>query len=201
MFFLLDPSQLLITYGYIGVFIIVFLESGIFFLLPGDSLLFTAGIVAAGGGFNIFYLILLIFFATLIGGIVGYLIGVYIEHLHNYRLFRKILKPEHISKAHQFFDEYGRMTIILSRFVPIVRTFVPIVAGIARMNFQKFIIYSIISSLVWSTSVTLVGYFLGRRFPLIVDYLHYLVVVIVLVSVVPIAVEWWRKRRQGSRTN
>jgi len=196
---LFDIPNLLSTYGYIGVFIIVFFESGIFFPLPGDSLLFTAGLLASGIGFNLFYLISLIFVATFLGGVAGYFIGVYLETLHNYAFFRKFLKQEHLDKAHTFFEKHGRMAIVFSRFVPLVRTFVPIVAGIARMDFGKFIRYSLVSSLLWSTIVTLVGYFLGRKFPTLHNYLSYLFILIVLASFIPIVFEWWRQRRKRAK--
>jgi len=188
--------EVLALYGYIGVFVIVFLESGIFFPLPGDSLLFTAGILASGLGFNLWFLIPLIFFATLFGGIAGYYLGTQIEKLHNYSFFRKILSQEHINTAHQFFEKYGRFAVVFSRFVPLVRTFVPIVAGIARMDYKKFLKYSIISSLLWSTIVTLVGFFLGRAFPWIKDYLSYLIILIIFASILPGIYEWVRTRQK-----
>jgi membrane-associated protein len=198
---LFNIPHLLSTYGYIGVFIIVFLESGIFFALPGDSLLFTAGLLAPALGFDLWSLIPLIFIATFLGGIAGYFIGVYLERLHNYAFFRKILKREHIDKAHNFFERHGFSSILISRFIPIVRTFLPIVAGIAKMNFGKFLGYSFISSLLWSTTVTLVGYFLGIRFPWIGNYMEYIIVLVIAVSVIPIVLEWWHERRQReSRT-
>jgi len=198
---LFNIPHLLSTYGYLGIFVIVFLESGIFFALPGDSLLFTAGLLASGIGFNLFILVPLIFVATLLGGIAGYFIGVYLEHLHRYPLLKKIIRDEHIATARDFFDRRGRLAIILSRFVPLVRTFVPIVAGIARMRFGLFLRYSIISSLLWATIVTLAGYFLGMEFPHLHDYLSYIILAVILGSVIPIALEWWReRRRKGSQT-
>ncbi|MFZ2048995.1 MAG: DedA family protein [Minisyncoccia bacterium] len=189
-------TEVLALYGYIGVFVIVFLESGIFFPLPGDSLLFTAGILASGLGLNLGFLIPLIFIATLFGGIVGYYLGTQIEKLHKYSFFRKILSQEHINTAHKFFEKYGRFAVVFSRFVPLVRTFVPIVAGIARMDYKTFLKYSIISSLLWSTIVTLVGFFLGRTFPWVKDYLSYLVILIIFLSIVPGIYEWVRTRQK-----
>jgi membrane-associated protein len=198
---LFDIPHLLSAYGYIGVFVIVFLESGIFFALPGDSLLFTAGLLASGVSFNLYILVPLIFVATFLGGITGYFIGAYIETLRKYRFFARFLKEKHLETARLFFERHGRLAIILSRFVPVVRTFVPIVAGVARMNFDKFIRYSLLSSILWSTVVTLAGYFLGKEFPGLHDYLSYVLVLIVLGSVVPLGVEWWReRRRKGNRT-
>ncbi len=188
--------EVLALYGYIGVFVIVFLESGIFFPLPGDSLLFTAGILASGLGLNIGFLIPLIFIATLLGGIAGYYLGTQIEKLHNYSFFRKILSQEHINTAHNFFEKYGRFAVVFSRFVPLVRTFIPIVAGIARMDYKKFLKYSLISSLLWSTTITLAGFFLGRSFPLIKDYLHYFIFLIILLSILPGIFEWMRTRQK-----
>ena len=189
-----DPTHILVAYGYLGIFVVVFLESGIFFPLPGDSLLFTAGVLASGLGFNLYLLITLVFFATFVGGIAGYYIGVYIEQFRKRALFKKILKDEHMQAAHEFFAKHGSYAVILSRFVPIVRTFVPIAAGVARMNFSKFLRSSFISSLLWSSIVTLLGYFLGKEFPQIHNYLSYLIIVIVIISLVPVALEWRRKR-------
>ncbi len=193
---LFNIPHLLSTYGYIGVFVIVYLESGIFFALPGDSLLFTAGLLASGLGFNLFLLIPLIFIATFLGGVTGYLIGVYLERLHKYEFFRRILKREHIDSTHAFFEKHGFSAVLISRFVPIVRTFLPIVAGVARMNLYKFISYSLISSLLWSTLMTLLGYFLGMKFPQIQNYIHYVIILVVLVSIIPIVFEWLRVRKE-----
>ena len=192
---LFNIQYLLTTYGYIGIFIIVFLESGIFFALPGDSLLFTAGLLATGVGFNLFILIPTIFVGTLLGGIAGYFIGVYIETLRKYSFFRRILKQEYIDRAHEFFVNHGKAAVILSRFVPIIRTFVPIAAGVAKMNKKLFFFYSVVSSILWSTIVTLAGFFLGRTFPQIKDYLSYFIIGIVLVSVIPVILEWLRGRK------
>src|ERR1035437_9537500 len=132
---LFDITHIISTYGYLGIFVIVFLESGIFFALPGDTLLFTAGLLASVFSLQIFVLIPVIFVATFLGGVIGYEIGVHIERLSHYAIFRRILKKEHLEKTHKFFDKYGRFTVIFSRFVPVVRTFVPIVAGVVRMEY------------------------------------------------------------------
>lgn len=184
------------TYGYVGIFIIVFLESGILFTLPGDSLLFTAGLMVALLDMHLYVLIPLIFIATFFGGVLGYEVGVNLEKLHNYAFFRKILKKENIDKTHKFFDKYGKFTVIISRFVPLARTFVPIVAGIARMHYREFIKYSLVSSALWSTSVTLLGFFLGRAFPHIKDYMSHLIIIIVLLSLLPIIYEMLRKEKK-----
>ncbi len=199
---LFNIPYLLSTYGYVGVFIIVFLESGIFFALPGDSLLFTAGVLSGALGLKLMVLIPLIFVATFLGGIAGYLIGVYLEKLYKYTFFQKFIKREHLDSTHNFFEKHGLVAILISRFLPIVRTFLPIVAGIARMNFAKFLLYSFWSSLLWSVSMTSLGYFVGIQFPEVKDYMHYVIILVVLVSVIPIALEWWREKRflhQGTK--
>ncbi|MHB1330380.1 MAG: DedA family protein [Minisyncoccota bacterium] len=196
---LFNIPHLLTTYGYIGVFVIVFLESGVIFALPGDSLLFTAGLLASGIGFDLYILIPIIFIATFLGGICGYFIGVYLERLNKFKLFRKIIRRDHLDTAHKFFEKHGLSAILISRFVPIVRTFLPIVAGIARMNFGKFVRYSLVSSFIWSTSITLLGYYLGIYFPWIQDYIKYIIVLVILVSVIPIIFEW-RREKQNQAT-
>ena len=197
---LFDVENLLRTYSYFGVFVIVFLESGIFFALPGDSLLFTAGLLASASNLNLLILIPAIFVATFCGGLVGYQIGMYLKTLHRYAFFRKILKPEYIEKAHEFFAEHGKAAILMSRFVPLMRTFAPIAAGIARMPWLKFVRYSFFSSLLWSVSITLAGFFLGQAFPQITHYLPYFIVGIVIVSCLPALAEYSRRRLKRSRT-
>ncbi len=191
-----DIPFIISTYGYVGIFIIVFLESGIFFPLPGDSLLFTAGLLVAILHLNLFTLIPLIFVATFLGGVMGYEIGINLERLRKYDFFRKILKEKYIDQTHKFFDKHGGFAIILSRFVPLVRTFMPIVAGIARMDYYKFIKYSLISSALWSTSVTLVGFFLGQIFPQIKDYISLIVLIIIIVSIFPMIFEYMKHKNE-----
>ena len=186
---LFDITYLLTTYGYLGIFIVIFLESGILFALPGDSLLFTAGLFVAVLGLKLPILILIIFLATFLGGVCGYEIGTYLEKLRKFSFFRLILKEEYINKTHQFFTKYGRSAIIFSRFVPIIRTFTPIVAGIARVPYKFYIKYSLISSIAWATTMTLIGYFLGRMFPIIKNYLWVVAILVVLVSLVPILIQ------------
>ncbi len=186
---ILDITGIITTYGYVGIALIVFLESGIFFALPGDSLLFTAGVLASTGILSIWKLVPIIFIFTFIGGLFGYFVGMHIKRLHEYSFFRKILKEEYIKKAEHFYAKYGRLTIILSRFVPIVRTFAPIVAGIVKMNYGRFLKYTFISSILWSTIVPLVGFFLGRLVPQIKDYMSFFIILVVFLSILPIVFE------------
>ena len=196
MLHLFDIPNIINTYGYLGIFIIIFLESGLFFALPGDSLLFTAGLFVSVYNFNLFLLIFIIFLATFLGGAMGYELGVYLEKLRKFSFFKIILKQEHINNAHKFFEKYGKFALIFSRFVPIVRTFTPIVAGIAYVPYKFFIKYNLISSILWSVIVTLSGYFLGRIFPQLKDYLWVIAILVVLVSVLPIIFEFLQDRRK-----
>ena len=193
---LFNIPHLLTTYGYLGVGIIVFLESGIFFPLPGDSLLFTAGVLASTGYLKIYILVPLIFVSTFLGGIAGYYMGVHLERLRRYSFFAKILREDHVDKAHQFFVKHGKIAVVFSRFVPIVRTFTPIVAGVVKMDYNTFLKYSFLGSILWSTVVTFSGYFLGQIFPQIKDYMPVIILAVVLASFLPVIVEIFKKKKE-----
>lgn len=184
-----DIPNLISTYGYAGISLIVFLESGIFFALPGDSLLFTAGILASTNLISIFLLVPVIFISTFLGSIVGYHIGIYLHFLEKYRFFRRFFKKEHIDKARIFFEKHGKITMLISRFVPIVRTFVPIVAGVAKVNYALFLKWNILGSFLWANIMTLMGYFLGRALPQVLDYAHYFIIGVVLISFIPFLIK------------
>jgi membrane-associated protein len=197
---LFDVEHVLATYGYVGIFLVVFFESGVFFALPGDSLLFTAGLFASVSHLSIVLLIALVFVASFLGSLAGYFIGTYIEHLHRYQLFRRILSREHLDRAHAFFRTHGFAAILISRFVPVLRTFTPIAAGVGKMDKSLFVRYSLLSAALWSFSVTLLGFFLGEAFPQIRNYISYFIIGIVVVSLVPVIFEWLRTRRKRSHT-
>lgn len=192
-----DISYLITVYGYVGVFIVVFLESGIFFALPGDSLLFTAGLLASTGIISILKIIPLVFIASFLGSLTGYIIGENIEKLRIYKFWRTILKDEYIEKAHDFFEKYAKWALILSRFIPIVRTFVPMVAGIAKMNWKSFVKWNLIGSALWATVMTGLGYFLGVVLPQSKDYVHYLIYTVVVISLIPIIPHFWKRKKGG----
>ena len=192
---LFDVTQLITTYGQLGIFIIVFLESGIFFPLPGDSLIFTAGLLAPVFHFNIIFLTLLVFVAAFGGGVVGYYIGTKLEQLKHFIFFRKIFKQEYINEAHNFLEKHGLSAMILSRFVPIVRTFLPIVAGIAHMEYSSFIRYSFLGAFIWSLVFVLSGYYLGQIFPQIHDYLIYVILLVIFLSILPGIVHYFRRKK------
>ena len=194
---LLDVRAIIQWGGIAGITAIVFVETGLFFgfFLPGDSLLVTAGILAAAGILDIRWLVISACAAAMIGDQVGYLIGrragkALVERYGRFRI--------HLERAHAFYEKYGSKTIVLARFVPIVRTFVPAVAGAAQMNYRRFVTYNILGGLFWVLSTTLLGYGLGRSIPEIDRYLHLVIGVVIFVSLLPAIFEW-RKHKRESR--
>ncbi|MDP1625443.1 MAG: VTT domain-containing protein [bacterium] len=193
----IEPAFLIETLGLIGVYAIVFAESGLFFgfFLPGDSLLFSAGLFASQGYFGITALVFGTMIAAILGDSVGYAFGRNVGP----RIFSRedsfFFHKKHVERASQFYARHGKKAIILARFVPIIRTFAPIVAGVGRMEYRTFLTYNIIGGVVWTASFTLLGYFLGKAIPGIGDYIHYIVIGIIILSLVPIAYEWMRAKR------
>lgn len=199
---LLDPESLLAAFGTIGLFAIIFAESGLLFgfFLPGDSLLFTAGLLASQGKLNLPIILVGCFVAAVTGDQVGYAFG----HRAGPALFRRpnsrFFKQEHIHRADEFFERHGSKTIVIARFVPIVRTFAPILAGVGRMDYRKFITFNVLGGLLWAVGVTLLGYILGEAIPNIDKYLLPVIALIVVASVLPVAFEFLkaRKRRRSA---
>lgn len=200
----LDPEFLISTFGLIGVLAIVFAESGLLigFFLPGDSLLFTTGLLVADGEYltyPLWLVCLLITVAAIAGDQVGYLFGRKVGPALFRRPNSRLFKQENLVKAHEFFEKYGARSIVLARFVPIVRTFTPIVAGVSRMNYRTFVMYNIIGGLLWGTGVTVLGFFLGQ-IPFVKGNIEAILILIVFVSVLPIAFELtrsWLAARRG----
>jgi membrane-associated protein len=186
--------------GYVVLFAIVFTETGLLvgFFLPGDSLLITAGIVAAAGGLNVWWLNLLLIVAAITGDSVGYAIGVRLGP----RLFTRprslLFNPRHIERTRVFYARHGPKTIVIARFVPIVRTFAPVVAGVGQMEYRRFIFYNVAGGIGWVTSMIWAGYVLGRAIPNLGSYIHLVVGVVIVLSVIPIAIEILRERRRRS---
>ena len=197
----LDPERLIEAGGLLLVAAVIFAESGLFFgfFLPGDSLLFTAGVFAAAGkfGLDIWTLIPVLFVAAVAGDSVGYWFGAKVGP----RLFRRedsrLFHKDHLARAERFYEKYGAKTILLARFVPIVRTFAPIVAGVGRMRYRTFIAYNFSGGLLWAAGVTLIGYFFAQAIGEDIEkYLLPIVAVIIVLSVIPPAVEVYRERRK-----
>ena len=191
-----DIVLLIKAIGYLGLFLIIFAESGLFFgfFLPGGSLLFTAGLLASQGYFNIYFLIIILGLAAVIGDNVGYWFGYKIGP----KIFNKedsiFFRKDHVVKTKEFYDKYGSNAIILGRLIPIARTFAPILAGVAQMNYKKFFYYNILGAIFWAIGVSLLGYFLGSKVPGIDKYILPIILLIIFLSIVPIL--WkinWKK--------
>ena len=206
----LDPLTLLGYFGtlaLVGLLVVVFIESGVLFpVLPGDSLLFVAGMLAAGNAaqaetvqtnFALWQLLLFIPIAAIAGSQVGYWIGRSLG-TSMFKPTNRVLKQKYLDEAHAFFEERGPFAIVLGRFVPIVRTLVPITAGAARMNYGVFTLFNIIGAVVWGVGLTLLGYWLGQ-FEIIQKLLEPIFIVIVLASVAPIFLEWYKRRKAAKR--
>ena len=195
---LLDPQELLIAFGTIGLFLIVFAESGLLigFFLPGDSLLFTAGLFAAQGTLNLPVILVGCFVAAVAGDQVGYAFGKNVGPALFRRPDSRLFKQEYVEKAQHFFERHGVKTIVLARFVPIVRTFAPIVAGVGTMKYRTFVTYNVIGGLLWAVGVTMLGYMLGELIPDIDTFLLPIIAVIIALSLIPIAMEWRKSRKR-----
>ncbi|MEU0472401.1 DedA family protein [Streptomyces olivaceus] len=197
----ISPDYLIETFSLPGILLIVFAESGLFAFLPGDSLLFTAGLFVAQGEYisqPLWLVCTLIVAAAVLGDQVGYMIGKFFGPKLFSRPNSKLFKQENLEKAHEFMERYGPKAIVLARFVPIVRTFAPIVAGAGRMKYRTFLTYNVIGGVAWGTGVTLAGYWLGQ-IELIRTNVEAILVLIVIVSVVPIAIEYLRERKKKQR--
>ena len=199
----LDPEQLVRSFGpwaLWGVAFVIFAECGLFAILPGDSLLFTVGLLTAAGvvPHSMVFVCVVLTVAAVLGNVVGYWIGRLIgPPLFKPRqgLVGRILNPKYVEQTHAFFERYGSRALILARFVPIVRTFVTLVAGVSRMNFRTFIGYTAVGGVLWACGVTILGYFLGNV-SVIKNNIDAVLVLIVLVSLIPMGIEFLLHRRR-----
>ena len=198
---LLNPEKLILSAGYIGLFLIIFAESGLFFgfFLPGDSLLLTAGLLASRGvgGLNVFVLIPLLFVAAVLGDSVGYWFGAKTGP----RIFNRddslLFRRKNLEAAKAFYEKHGGKTIVLARFMPFIRTFAPIVAGAAEMHYRRFLSYNLIGGALWSAGVTLAGYFLATLIPQdqLDRYFTFIVIGVIIISALPTLIHLWREER------
>lgn len=186
--------------GYVALTAIVFVETGLLigFFLPGDSLLITAGLVAAAGHLDIWRINLLLSLAAVLGDSTGYAIGRRLGP----RLFTRpqslLFNPRHVERTRTFYARHGAKTIVIARFVPIVRTFAPVVAGVGQMEYRQFLFYNVAGGVGWVTSMTWAGYLLGQTIPNVAERIHIVVGVVIVLSLIPIFVELIRERRRGS---
>jgi membrane-associated protein len=194
---LLDPLEIIKTLGILGIFFIIFAESGLFFgfFLPGDSLLFTAGFLASQGFLNINLLVWGSFFFAILGDSVGYWFGKKVGP----KIFCKedslFFHKNHIIRAQNFYNKYGNKTIFLARFVPIIRTFAPIVAGVGQMKYKNFIFYNILGGFTWSFGITYLGFSLGNIIPDVDKYFLPIILIIIFISFLPVFIELFKAKK------
>lgn len=200
----LDPQTIILTGGLIAVGVVIFAECGLLigFFLPGDTLLFTAGFLASQRvvGLDIWTLCIVCGVAAALGPPVGYWYG----NLWGPRLFSRedslLFRRQHLVRAHDFYERHGGKALLMARFIPIVRTFAPVVAGMAAMNYPRFVAYTAVGALMWGIGVTLLGYFLGNLIPDAGKYLEYIVVLIFLASIAPPVIHLLRERARPKVT-
>lgn len=197
---LIDAEALLKSGGFYLLLFIVFAETGLFFgfFLPGDYLLFLSGLFVASGilDTNIFILCSGLILAAVLGNFVGYVFG----RRAGPRLFKRedsmLFKKRYIIVAEEFYHKYGATALILGRFLPIIRTFAPIFAGVVRVDFKRFALYNVVGALCWVLTLTLAGYFLGKEFPQIVNYIEYIVIGFIILATAPIIYAFIKKRNK-----
>jgi membrane-associated protein len=191
-----DPTALIQWGGYVGLTIIIFAETGLLigFFLPGDSLLVSAGLIASRGTLDVWLMCLILTIAAILGQTVGYAIG----KTAGPRLFARedslFFKRSHLQRAHDFYEKHGGATIVLARFMPIVRTFVPVVAGAARMSYRPFQLYNVIGGIAWVCGMLMIGYGLGRYIPGIEKHIDKVIILVIAVSLAPAVIGAWRRK-------
>lgn len=202
MDFLFQVEQLIRTFSYVGIFAIVFAESGLFFgfFFPGDSLLLTAGLFAFKheAGIDLWVLIPVVFTGAVLGDNVGYWFGNKTGPMIFRREESRFFKPRNLQKAKEFYDRYGGITLVLARFMPFIRTFVPIVAGAVSMDYRRFFIFNLIGGVLWGIGVCLAGYTLGALIPkeTLDRYFLLIVIAVIIVSALPTMVHLWQENRE-----
>jgi membrane-associated protein len=195
-----DLPTLVQAAGYIGIIAIIFVETGFFFgfFLPGDSLLVTAGLlIATGLDMNVYLLGVLLNVAAIAGDALNYWVGRYTGPKIFTRDDSLFFKKKHVERAHDFYVKHGAKTIVLARFMPIIRTFAPLVAGVARMDYRVFSLYNVIGGTAWIWSMLFTGYFLGRYVPGIDKYIELVIIVVIFLSILPGIIAWLKERRKG----
>ena len=183
--------------GPYGLMAVVFAETGLLigFFLPGDSLLITAGLFAAKGDLDIRFLVPSLILSAIAGNATGYAIGKRTGKALYSRPDSLLFRREHLQMTHDYYEKHGGITIILAQFIPILRTFAPVVAGVAEMGYTRFAAYNVVGAILWVASMTLAGYALGSIVPNIEQRIHYVVAVVIAISLLPPAIAWFRRRR------
>jgi len=195
---LVNPESIILYGGIYLLLTVVFIETGLFvgFFLPGDSLLFTAGLLCATGILQIhpLLMIFLIIIAAVAGNMVGYIFGKKVGVLLFKRKSGIFFRQDQLAIANEFYKKHGKKTIILSRFLPIVRTFAPIIAGIVKLEYYKFFIYSLVGAILWVTSLVLAGYYMGKYIPGTKENLHYIVIFLIVLTSIPFLFNWLKQK-------
>jgi membrane-associated protein len=183
--------------GPYGLMAVVFAETGLLigFFLPGDSLLITAGLFAAKGDLDIRFLVPSLILSAIVGNATGYAIGKRTGKALYSRPDSLLFRREHLQMTHDYYEKHGGITIILAQFIPILRTFAPVVAGVAEMGYTRFATYNVVGAIAWVASMTLGGYALGNIVPNIEQRIHYVVAIVIAISLLPPAIAWFRRRR------
>ncbi|WP_255953232.1 DedA family protein [Streptomyces odontomachi] len=198
----MDPDYLLNHFGLLGLLLVVFAESGLLigFFLPGDSLLFTTGLLITTDQLDVplWQACALVVLAAVLGDQAGYLFGRKVGPTLFRRPDSRIFKQENVTKAHEFFARHGPKSLVLARFVPVVRTFTPIIAGVSGMSYRPFLMFNVLGGALWGSGVTLLGAWLGKH-AFVRDNIEAMLVLVVLISVVPIAIEFLRARGKAKR--
>lgn len=199
--FVTDVRGLIQLGGLFMICAIVFVETGLFvgFFLPGDSLLVTAGIFAAAGDLNVLTLLVAASACAVAGDQLGYLIGRRAGQTLYSRSDSRFFKRKHLERAHAFYEKHGAKTIVLARFIPIVRTFAPAVAGAAQMQYRRFVFYNVFGGVLWVFSTVLLGFFLGRAVPDIDRHIHIVIAVVIFLSLLPGLIEIYRSRARRTQ--
>ncbi|MGH7598633.1 MAG: DedA family protein [bacterium] len=196
-----DVESIIKWGGMVMICAIVFAETGLMigFFLPGDSLLVTAGVFAAAGHLDIYLMLVVVSLCAVVGDQLGYYIG----QKTGAALFKRedslLFKRSHVQRAQMFYEKYGAKTIVIARFVPIVRTFAPVVAGVGQMQYRRFVTYNIAGGILWVWSMLLLGFFIGNTVPDINKHIHKVIVVVIVLSILPAIIEIWRERRNGRK--
>jgi membrane-associated protein len=198
----MDVRHLVQAGGYVGLTFIIFAETGLLigFFLPGDSLIVTAGLLSAQPqyGLDIWFLGLLLTIAAIVGNSVGYAIGRY----SGPRLFTRddsmLFKKKHLFRAHAFYEKHGGKTLVIARFMPIVRTFVPVVAGMAQMNYRAYTAYNVLGAVLWIWSMLFIGHVLGRFIPGVEHHIEQVIIAVIIVSLLPGLISWRRERARAA---
>ena len=196
----LDPATLIAWAGYVGLTAIIFTETGLLFgfFLPGDSLLVTAGLFASQGKLDVYQLGALLTVAAIVGDSVGYAIG----KATGPRIFNRpdslLFNKKHLIRAQDFYAKHGGKTIIIARFMPIIRTFAPVVAGVGSMDYKRFITYNVVGGFLWVWSMLFTGYFLGRFIPGVDKHIEKIILLVIFLSILPGIISWLRERKKAA---